>query len=91
MALSYTKHTLEKLEQILEILHYTVRYDKGNFKTGACVLENSKIIVINKFSSAESRVISIVNLLNTIEMQNQLLTDKQQQFINSLTKSQLQV
>ena len=40
--LSLTPHTLEKLEILLKTAGYKVRYEKGNFKTGACLLQNSK-------------------------------------------------
>ena len=90
MALSYTKYNLDKLEQILKFLQHKVRYDKGNFKTGACFLENSKIIVINKFSSTESRITAIVDLLKTVGMQNHLLTDKQNQMLELFKQTQLQ-
>jgi citrate lyase synthetase len=90
MALSYTKYNRNKLEQILEFLQYKVRYDSGNFKMRACILENSKIIAINKFSSTEIRITAIVDLLKTVGMQNHLLTDKQNQLLQLFKQTQLQ-
>ena len=53
--ITLTNHTLEKLEQLLRSGGYRVRYEKGNFKTGACVLQNSKVVVINKFSNLKQK------------------------------------
>ena len=90
MALSYTKYNLNKLEQILEFLQYKVRYDSGNFKMRACILENSKIIAINKFLSTDSRITAIVYLLKTVDMHNHVLTDKQNQLFEPFKQTQLQ-
>ncbi|RYD76034.1 MAG: hypothetical protein EOP53_15465 [Sphingobacteriales bacterium] len=62
--LPLTTHTLEKLELMLKSGGYRVRYEKGNFKTGACLLQNSKIIVVNRFSNLESRIMALVQMAN---------------------------
>jgi len=56
-----TTHTLEKMELLLKSAGYKVRYEKGNFKTGACLLLNSKMIVVNRFSNLESKILSLPN------------------------------
>ena len=84
MSLSITNHTLDKLESLLKALDYRVRYEKGNFKTGACVLENSRVVVVNKFSNLESKIQGLADLIGTLEVQDQLLDDKQKQLLNQL-------
>ncbi|MDB5013980.1 MAG: hypothetical protein JWQ25_2182 [Daejeonella sp.] len=91
MALSYSQHTLDKLEQFLGALQYKVRYDKGNFKTGACMVANSKIIVVNKFSSLESRIVSIIELIKTFQIDEHLLNDKQMQLLHSFKQTKLEL
>ena len=54
-----------------------MRYEKGNFKTGACLLQNSKVIVINRFSNLESKILAIVDLARELEMDYTLLDEKQ--------------
>lgn len=68
---------LEKLENLLKAAGYRVRYEKGNFKTGACLLQNSRIVVVNKFSNVENKVEAIVSLLGTIEIAEYQLDEKQ--------------
>lgn len=87
MELTFTTRTLDKLEALLKSLNYKVRYEKGNFKTGACVIESSRVIVINKFSDLESRITAIISLLKTIEIDEALLDEKQVQFLYLLKKS----
>ncbi len=91
MAITYTQHTLDKLEQLLKSLHYKVRYDKGNFKTGACVVENSKIIVVNKFSSIESKILALAELVQVMDADETQLDDKQKQFLYLLKQTKLQL
>jgi len=89
--LSLTPHTLEKLEMLLKTAGYKVRYEKGNFKTGACLLQNSKIIVVNKFSNLESRILSITELVRELEFDLNLLDDKQAALVQQLKQTNLQL
>jgi hypothetical protein len=91
MNLSITNHTLDKLESLLKALDYQVRYEKGNFKTGACVLENSRVVVVNKFSNLESKIQGLADLIATLEVQDQLLDDKQKQLLNQLKQTTLKL
>ena len=91
MSLSYTQHTLEKLEQLLKSLEYKVRYEKGSFKTGACILENSKVVVVNKFSNVESKINALAQLLQNIQTDESMLDEKQKQFLYVLKQTTLQL
>jgi len=91
MNLSITTHTLDKLELLLKALDYRVRYEKGNFKTGACVLENSRVVVVNKFANLESKIQGLADLIATIEVQDQFLDDKQKQLLNQLKQTTLKL
>lgn len=91
MAVSYTQYTLDKLEQVFKTQEYRVRYEKGNFKTAACVLENSKVVVVNKFSSLESKINSLIELLQHIPLDESLLDEKQKQFLYHLKQTSLQL
>ena len=89
--LPLTTHTLEKLEMLLRTAGYKVRYEKGNFKTGACLLQNSKVIVVNKFSNLESRIIAITELTRELEIDHKLLDEKQIAFLQQLKQTQLEL
>ena len=91
MNLSITNHTLDKLESLLKALDYRVRYEKGNFKTGACVLENSRVVVANKFSNLESKIQGLADLIATLEVEDQLVDVKQKQLLNQLKQTTLKL
>ncbi|MDB5130418.1 MAG: hypothetical protein JWR02_167 [Mucilaginibacter sp.] len=89
--LSITNHTLEKLELLLRTAGYRVRYEKGNFKTGACLLLNSKVIVVNKFSGLESKILAISELACELEIDYNELDEKQVVFLQQLKQTKLEL
>lgn len=86
-----TNHTLEKLELLLRTAGYRVRYEKGNFKTGACLLLNSKVIVVNKFSGLESKILAISELACELEIDYNELDEKQVVFLQQLKQTKLEL
>lgn len=74
---------LVQLEQILKELDYTIRYEKGNFQSGYCLVENTKVVVVNKFFDLEGRVSSILEILENLEIDRSLLSP---QSIDALQK-----
>jgi uncharacterized protein with PIN domain len=89
--LPLTTYTLEKLEMLLRTAGYKVRYEKGNFKTGACLLQSSKMIVVNKFSNLESRIQAIVELTRELEIDPKELDEKQLAFLHQIKQTHLQL
>jgi len=89
--LTFTAHTLEKLENLLKTARFKVRYEKGNFKTGACLLQNSRVVVVNKFSNLESKILSLVEMLPELEIDLKLLDEKQVAFLHQITQTKLQL
>jgi hypothetical protein len=62
----FTPAYLKKLEEVLEQSGYDVRYEKGNFKSNFCILEEKKVVVINKFSVLESRIQSLLEIIQSL-------------------------
>lgn len=66
MNLKYTANTLKKLEQLFEEIRFRIRYEKGNFNSGFCLLEDRRIVVINRFLDMEGRINALVEILPTL-------------------------
>lgn len=90
MALSYTQHTLDKLEALIKTLGFKLRYEKGNFKTGSCVLEMDRIVIVNKFSNLESKINSLADLIQRSETDENLLDEKQKAFLYILKQTKIE-
>lgn len=71
----FTPAYLKKLEDVLKEGGYEVRYEKGNFKSGYCLLELKKVVVVNKFSTLESRIQSLLEIINQLSAGGQLVAD----------------
>ncbi len=70
----YTKETLDKLENIFELGGYKVRYEKGNFRSGACLVKGSPIIIVNKMFTSEGKINSLIEILREISENTELKT-----------------
>ncbi|WP_345231794.1 hypothetical protein [Olivibacter ginsenosidimutans] len=87
--LPFTPHSLEKLESLFKGMGYKVRYEKGTFKTGSCLLQNNKVIVINRFSNIEVKINALLELLQQIEPDVTKLDDKQKQLLFTIKQTKL--
>jgi len=83
----YTKTTLEKLQKVFEDLDYTVRYERGNFQSGYCLVEDRKMAVINKFFDVESRINTLLEILSSIDVDESVFSDKSRDFYKKISKS----
>ncbi|MCB0646513.1 MAG: hypothetical protein KDC49_07600 [Saprospiraceae bacterium] len=72
--MKYTKSVLDKLEQLFSEQEYTIRYEKGHFNSGYCLVENKKIAVINKFFDTEARINVLLDILSNIPVDEQLMS-----------------
>jgi len=61
-----TRYQMQKLVDKLREFEYTVRFEKGNFKTGYCILEDRKIIVVNKFHDVDARIDNLRMILSNL-------------------------
>ncbi|TDS12247.1 hypothetical protein [Sphingobacterium paludis] len=82
----FTQHNLGKLEELFADLGYRVRYEKGSFRTGACVLQHTKVIMVNKFSNLEVRIQSLIQLLREMDIDLSSLDDKKREFYKAIRK-----
>jgi hypothetical protein len=61
--MKYTQSNLDKLEAIPEQAGYVLRYERGTFQSGYCILEQKKVVVLNKFLQIEGRINTLVDLI----------------------------
>lgn len=70
-----TKSFLSKLEDILSESGFIIRYEKGKFKSGFCILKESKIIMINTYLPLEGRINCLVEIIKTVDLELEKLTE----------------
>lgn len=91
MEVKYTKHFLNKLEDVFSESDYILRYEKGNFKSGYCVMKDQKIAIVNKYYTLEGKVNCLVDILKTVELDKSNFSDKNRSFYLELQQTTLEL
>lgn len=84
--MKYTQATLNKLEAILGESGYVLRYERGTFQSGWCLLEAKKIVVLNKFLNVEGRINTLVELIPQLAIEFDKLTHESQKLYEEVVK-----
>jgi len=74
MNFKVTPNNLSRLEKIFGEAKYELRFEKGTFNSGYCVLEHKKVVVINKFLNLEGRINTLLDILGSMELDQTMLT-----------------
>jgi hypothetical protein len=76
--MKHTQNTLDKIESIAEQNGYVIRFERGTFQSGYCILQAKKVIVINKFFQIEGRINALIDLLPQLDINFDALTHESQ-------------
>tara|TARA_Y100000588_G_C14262526_1_gene928265 strand:+ start:3285 stop:3527 length:243 start_codon:yes stop_codon:yes gene_type:complete len=71
-----------ELKDIFDRIGYKIILDNGNFNSGYCILEEEKVIVINKNKPYENRVRTLSEILSSIELDNIYIKPYIREFIS---------
>ncbi|HUN17252.1 MAG TPA: hypothetical protein PK622_10580 [Saprospiraceae bacterium] len=75
--MKYIRSNLKKLEDLCQAIGYKVRYEQGHFQSGYCRVEARQIIVINKFFDVEGRINVLIELIPTLTVDHEKLSEDQ--------------
>lgn len=90
MQIKYTKHFLNRLEDIFSETDYILRYEKGQFQSGYCILKDTKIAIVNKYFAVDGKINSLIEILRSIEVDISGLSEKNLKLFQEITQNQLQ-
>ena len=85
-----TKQLQDKLEDIYKSLDFVVRYEKGSFQSGYCILENQNVLVINKFFPLESKVNTLMDVLKQLNPDPEKVEEKHRKLLKEVLQTTLQ-
>ncbi|HXO75743.1 MAG TPA: hypothetical protein VN824_10920, partial [Puia sp.] len=71
--MKFNQSTLDKIERILDETEYIVRYERGNFQSGYCILEQKKVVVLNKFLQLEGRINTLIDIIPQLNIEPETL------------------
>jgi len=72
--MKYTQTTLDKIDKMIEESGYIVRYERGSFQSGFCILEDKKVVVLNKFLPLEGRINTLIDLVPQLKIDAESLS-----------------
>ena len=82
--MKYTQTTLDKIEKIIEETGYIIRYERGTFQSGFCILEEKKVVVLNKFLQLEGRINSLIDLISQLKINAEGLTPESKKVFDDI-------
>ncbi len=62
----HSRVVLKKLEETIASKGYAIRYEKGNFTAGYCLLHNRKVVIINRFFTLKGKIECLKNLIRQL-------------------------
>jgi hypothetical protein len=82
--MKYTQNILDKIERVIEESGYVLRYEKGTFQSGYCILREKKVVVLNKFFQVEGKINTLVDLMPQLEINFDSLTRESQKMYDEV-------
>lgn len=87
--IKYTVPFLTKLEEIIGESDYVLRYEKGNFKSGYCVLKDQKIMIVNKFYTTEGKINALLDIFKNVAVDTSKFSEKNLKLYEELTQTEV--
>jgi hypothetical protein len=91
MSFKYSNHFLHKLEDLIAETDYILRYERGNFNSGWCVLKDTKVIIVNKFFATDGKINCLIDIIKTVDIDQSGLSEKNQKLFFELSQTKLQL
>lgn len=82
--MKYTQTTLNKIEGLIEESGYIVRYERGSFQSGFCILEDRKVVVLNKFLQLEGRINTLIDLIPQLKIDAETLSPESKKWFEDI-------
>jgi hypothetical protein len=89
--IKYTNQFLVKMEEMISESDYVLRYEKGNFKSGYCLLREQKVMVINKFYALEGKINALLEILKNTELDTTKFSEKSRNLYDELTQAEVKL
>jgi len=89
--IKYTNPFLNKLEDLIAESDYILRYEKGNFKSGYCLLREQKIMIVNKFFTTEGKINALLDILKVVVLDTGRFSEKNLKLYEDLSQAEVQI
>ena len=76
---------LQELKSVADQLGATIRFEKGDFKGGYCIVHDKKVIVINKMTNLQKKVMILSTALKELGVDSIYLTPRVREIIEEMS------
>lgn len=90
MPVKYSKQYLHKLEDLMAETDFVLRYEKGSFKSGYCILNSKKVAIVNKYFTHEGKINCLIDIFKSIEVNTEKMSPKNQSLFLELSQINLE-
>lgn len=80
---------LKKLEQLFKENGFKLRYEKGTFKSGHCLLLEQQVVVVNKFYTIETKIGALTDIARTLTWHEEQLSAESKKVLNDIRQTAL--
>jgi hypothetical protein len=85
--IKYNNAFQKKIEDLYDEGGYIVRYEKGSFNSGFCILEKKRVVVINKFHTLDAKINSLIEILNYVDLETETMSESAKKFLQELKEA----
>lgn len=78
------ENILLDLKSLAKEMGATVRFERGDFKGGYCIIKKNKVIVINKLSNLQRKIMTLAAALNELGVDKIYLPPKLREIIEEM-------
>ena len=76
---------LQELKSVADQLGASVRFEKGDFKGGYCIVHDKKVIVINKMTNLQKKVMILSTALKELGVDSIYLSPRIREIIEEMS------
>jgi hypothetical protein len=87
--MKFTQNILDKIERVIEESGYVLRYEKGTFQSGYCILKEKRVVVLNKFFQLEGKINTLIDLIPQLDIHFDSLTHQSQKMFDEVMSMEL--
>ena len=87
MDIKLSKSFQKNLELLLESQDYKIRFEKGNFKSGYCIIRNKKVIIINKYFTVEGKINALIEIIESLKITPDSCSKEHVSTLNKILKN----
>jgi len=82
--MSVNRSKLQFLESVLKSNGILIRYEKGNFQSGYCLLKERRIAVVNRFFKSAARLRMLREIATQVFIDPATLSSEEQEVMDKL-------